>query len=117
MIAKLDWPANSPDFNAIEPTWFWMKRETTKNGPINSNTGLRNAWIQCWDNMPQEKIQAWIERIPIHIQEVIKCDGNNLYKKGRMKGRRRREFIRFNTGAYRASPLRLQRNFSAYRAS
>ena len=45
MIAKLDWPANSPDFNAIEPTWFWMKRETTKNGPIDSNVGLRNAWI------------------------------------------------------------------------
>lgn len=39
MIAKLNWPANSPDFNAIKPTWFWMKRETTKNGPINLPEG------------------------------------------------------------------------------
>jgi hypothetical protein len=31
-ILKLIWPANSPDLNAIEPTWFWMKRQTTKNG-------------------------------------------------------------------------------------
>jgi hypothetical protein len=90
MIAKLDWLANSPNFNAIEPTWFWMKRETTKNGPIDSNEGLRNAWIQCWNDMPQEKIQAWIKRIPVHIQEVIKCDGNNLYKEGRMKGQEKR---------------------------
>jgi DDE superfamily endonuclease len=31
-IERLFWPANSPDLNAIEPTWFWMKRETTKKG-------------------------------------------------------------------------------------
>ena len=36
--------------------------------------------------MSQERIQAWIERIPFHIQEIIKCEGDNLYKEGRLKG-------------------------------
>src|SRR5436853_4903263 len=31
-IAKLLWPSNSLDLNAIEPTWGWMKRKTTKKG-------------------------------------------------------------------------------------
>ena len=43
--------------------------------------------------MPQERIQAWIERIPRHIEEVITCEGNNLYQEGRRKGQKRREFI------------------------
>ena len=36
--------------------------------------------------MPQKKIQAWIERIMIHIQDVIRLDGGNEYKEGRLKG-------------------------------
>jgi len=36
--------------------------------------------------MPQEKIQAWIERIMIYIQDVIRLDGGNEYKEGRLKG-------------------------------
>jgi hypothetical protein len=36
--------------------------------------------------MPQEKIQEWIERIVVHIQEVIRLEGGNEYKEGRCKG-------------------------------
>jgi hypothetical protein len=36
--------------------------------------------------MPQELIQAWIERIPVHIEEIINCEGDNLYNEGRKKG-------------------------------
>ena len=46
-IQKLLWPGNSPDLNAIEPCWFWMKRETTKKGPITSEKELKEAWIKC----------------------------------------------------------------------
>ena len=70
----------------IEPTQFWMKRETIKKGPITSNKELKEAWIKCWLDMPQEKIQAWIKRIMIHIQDVIRLDGGNEYKEGRLKG-------------------------------
>jgi hypothetical protein len=37
--------------------------------------------------MPQAKIQAWIERIIIHIQEVRRLEGGNEYKEGRLKGK------------------------------
>src|SRR5450432_3174202 len=51
-VARLLWPPNSPDLNMIEPTWFWMKRDTTKRGPITSNKALENVWIKCWTDMP-----------------------------------------------------------------
>jgi hypothetical protein len=85
-IQRLLWLANSPDLNAIEPTWFWMKRETSKKGPSTNKEQLRKDWVKCWNDMPQEKIQAWIERIPVHIKEIIACDGNSLYQEGRKKG-------------------------------
>jgi hypothetical protein len=67
-----------------------MKRDTTKRGPITSNKALENAWIKCWTDMPQAKIQAWIERIIIHIQEVIRLDGGNEYKEGQRKGQEKK---------------------------
>jgi hypothetical protein len=35
-----------------------MKRETTKKGLIHNEKELKKAWIKCWKDMPQEKIQA-----------------------------------------------------------
>ena len=85
------WPGNSPDLNAIEPTWFWMKRVTTKHGALTSNKKLKVAWIKCWEDMPQEAIQAWIERIPEHIKEVT----NQIYiRKGVKRGKRKEGYTR-----------------------
>jgi hypothetical protein len=50
------WPLNSLDLNVIEPTWFWMKRETIKRGLIISEKVLREAWIKCWKELSQERI-------------------------------------------------------------
>ena len=35
-VIKLLQPSNSPNLNAIELIWFWMKRETIKRGLITS---------------------------------------------------------------------------------
>ena len=67
-----------------------MKMEATKYGALTSNKKLQAAWIKCSENMAQEVIQAWIERIPKHIQEVISQKGNNLYKEGHKKGQEKR---------------------------
>ena len=71
----------------IEPCWFWMKRHTTKHGPITSRAQLKEAWIKCWKEMPQERIQQWIERIIEHVQEVIRLEGGNEYCEGKLKGK------------------------------
>jgi hypothetical protein len=71
----------------IEPCWFWMKRQTTKHGAITSWAQLKEAWIKCWRKLPQEKIQAWIERVALHIQEIIRLEGGNEYQEGRLKGK------------------------------
>jgi len=81
------WCGNSPDLNAIEPCWPWMKRQTTKKGAPKSRAEAIRAWEKCWEELPQEKIQAWIERIPIHIQKIIELEGGNGYREGRNIGR------------------------------
>ncbi|RKK06469.1 hypothetical protein BFJ65_g18666 [Fusarium oxysporum f. sp. cepae] len=76
-VQRLLWCSNSPDLNAIEPAWPWMKRITTKKGaPKNRKEAIRK-WEAAWNDLPQEKIRAWIERIPMHIQKIIELEGGN----------------------------------------
>ena len=63
-----------------------MKRKTTKIGAIHSQKELKREWVECRNEMPQEKIQAWIERVVVHIQEIIRLEGGNEYQEGRLKG-------------------------------
>jgi len=84
-VQKLLWCPNSPDLNPIEPCWFWMKRETTKKGAPKSRAEAIRAWERCWRSLTQEKIQAWIKRVMIHIKEIIRLDGGNEYKEGRCR--------------------------------
>jgi transposase len=35
-IMEMLWPGNSPDLNAIEKAWFWVKKKTTKRGPTSN---------------------------------------------------------------------------------
>jgi hypothetical protein len=43
---------------------------------------MEKAWYRAWEDLPQEKIQQWIEAIPDHIQEIIRLEGGNEYKEG-----------------------------------
>jgi len=62
---------------------MWMKRRTTKKGAPKSKKDVIRVWKQVWDDLKQIQIQAWIERIIVHIQQVIKLEGGNEYKEGR----------------------------------
>ncbi len=85
-IRRLLWPGNSPDLNPIEACWPWMKRYTTKKGAPKSRQEAIKVWEQCWESLSQEQIQAWIERIPWHVEQIIQLEGGNEYKEGRKKG-------------------------------
>ncbi len=70
----------------IKPTWNWMKRKTTENGGFTGKKQMVTAWTKCQGEMPQEVIQAWIERTMDYVQQVIRLEGDNEYKEGRKKG-------------------------------
>jgi transposase len=84
-IQRLLWPGNSPDLNPIEPCWPWMKRYTTKKGAPKSRAEAIRVWERCWEDLAQKQIQAWIERIPRHVQKIIELEGGNEYQEGREK--------------------------------
>lgn len=48
---------------------------------------LRSLWLQTWKDLPQRRIQEWIERIPQDIKDVIRLEGGNEYSEGRAKKR------------------------------
>jgi hypothetical protein len=82
-VQRLLWCGNSPDLNAIEPAWPYLKRVTTKKGAPKSRKEGIQVWQKAWEELPQEKIQAWIEAIPVHIQKIIDLKGGNEYIEGR----------------------------------
>jgi hypothetical protein len=82
-VEKLLWCSNSPDLNAIKPAWSWLKRRTTRKGAPKNRAEALKVWQEAWRDLLQLQIQAWIERILFHIQEIIKLDGGNKYKEGR----------------------------------
>ena len=59
-----------------------MKKRTTSRGAPETKQALQDTWYKAWDDLPQEQIQAWIEHIPRHIQEVIRLEGGNKYTEG-----------------------------------
>ena len=73
---------NSPNLNMIEPCWPFMKHITTRKGAPTNRKMAEVEWVKCWDNMEQERIQHWIERIVRHIQKVIELEGDNNYREG-----------------------------------
>ena len=86
-IQRLLWPGNSPDLNAIEKAWPWLKKKTTFHGVPRTKRALEQAWKGAWRDLPQSEIQKWIEGIVRNIQEVIRLEGGNEYQEGRASKR------------------------------
>jgi hypothetical protein len=72
----------------IEPFWPHLKQVTAKKGAPKSKSQAEIVWKEAWDDLEQLRIQRWIERIPYHIQEVIRLEGDNEYAEGKSKNRR-----------------------------
>jgi hypothetical protein len=100
----------------IEPCWYYLKRVTTKKGAPKNRAEAERAWRQAWGELEQWRIQAWIERIPRHIQEVIRCEGGNEYREGAAdnardwKALKRQDSYRYNIIAYMQNQVLLRLN-------
>jgi hypothetical protein len=82
-VQRLPWPGNSPDLNAIEKAWPWMKKVTTIRGATMNPKRLRRQWEHYWRILPAEQRHKWIRGVWEGFQEVIRLEGDNNYKEGR----------------------------------
>ena len=94
-----------------------MKRRTTRFGAPRTRAKAKAAWLKCWnEELTQDRIQTWIERMPRHIEQIINIEGGNEYREGRKGGairpydskQRRAEYagIRKSLGVQRRQRLR-----------
>jgi hypothetical protein len=60
-IIKILWPGNSPNLNAIEKAWFWMKKETTKRGPTSNRKKLRVRWRNAGKTFPRARFKSGLQ--------------------------------------------------------
>jgi hypothetical protein len=64
-IERLWWPGHSPEVNASEHAWPWIRRHITKEfSPSCNSKQCEDQWKQQWKAMPIEVINAWIDEIP-----------------------------------------------------
>ncbi|CDQ77605.1 unnamed protein product [Oncorhynchus mykiss] len=74
-IDPMDWPARSPNLNPIEHVWDIMSRS------IHQQTvqELADAFVQVWEEIPQETICHLIRSMPRRCREFIQAHGGHTY--------------------------------------
>lgn len=79
-IARLPWPARSPDLNPIEHVWDNLKRRIRSREPAPTSINeLKIAVVEEWENIPQEDIQDIMDGLPNRLEEVIRARGGNTH--------------------------------------
>nr|CAH7763266.1 unnamed protein product [Callosobruchus chinensis] len=77
-IARLEWPAMSPDMNPIEHVWDYVSRAIfNRNNPPRSTQELIVATTEEWDNIPQEVINNLIISMHRRVDALIRSRGGN----------------------------------------
>jgi transposase len=79
-IARMIWPAQSPDLNAIEAAWDYIRRQIKKREKFcSTNEEVIQAWEEEWAKIPVEIINQWIDSIRERLQKVIDSGGKNTF--------------------------------------
>nr|CAH7725722.1 unnamed protein product [Callosobruchus chinensis] len=77
-IARLEWPAMSPDMNPIENMWDYVSRAIfNQNNPPRSTQELIVVAAEEWDNIPQEVINNLIIGMHRRDDALIRSRGGN----------------------------------------
>jgi transposase len=69
-----DYPAVSPDLNAIEYVWSWMNR-FVQRCRLNSQQHLEELVATTWDAIPRYIIRGYITKIQNVCQQIIANHG------------------------------------------
>ena len=80
VFPKRDWPANSPDGNAIENVFGRLENEVQ---PIRCPTiqALERAVSSAWSRLTPEYCRNCIEAIPKRLKKIIKTKGEYVVDK------------------------------------
>ena len=71
-----NYPPNSPDLNAIEKVWGWMKNYIETRGP-STPPAYKELIRESWENIPQQTIDNFISHTPTVITHIIAAEGGN----------------------------------------
>jgi transposase len=78
MIDRLWWPGHSPEANASEHAWPWIRRHVTKNYTKSCNgKQCEKQWVKAWDAIPIETINRWVLLIPEQVRRILRAKGKN----------------------------------------
>ena len=78
-IAKLNWPAKSPDLNPIENVWGLMQTRLNKlfdqSGEPSTENALFTLVEKVWNKISAETINSLYKSMPKRIQLVKNSNG------------------------------------------
>ena len=77
-INVLDWPANSPDLNAIEQVWDELGRRVRRNHAIHSVNDLAAALQAEWANLHAPFKQRYVNSMRRRIIACIAQNGGHM---------------------------------------
>ena len=76
-VARLEWPAFSPDMNPIDHTWDTLKRAVFgRDDPPITLRDLRRFVFEEWDNLDQQDLDELVDSMPLRIQTCINARGH-----------------------------------------
>jgi len=79
-IARIVWAPQSPDLNAIEHAWDYVRRRVKERVlfPVTEEEVIF-AWEEEWQRIPQEEINKWVERLEDTLKKVLEFKGDNCF--------------------------------------
>jgi transposase len=83
-VEIMDWPSQSPDLSPLELLWEECDRQVKRMKPSNLEM-LEAAVRQVWNNMPADKMDKLINRMPSLCKAVIDAEGGYFIEKNASK--------------------------------